>query len=346
MQKKGIFTILGVMLAVVVASLTLVFAVGPRVSAAREITIAGWEMFNVDENNVLHGLSAKGKRYADSSNGLLRIEIPNDVVGVIGYSGMILNSVNWNEYGYINWVCNSCFYEIAERIVSISLPETLEEIGPCAFLGLTNLREIELPKNLTKIWRDAFAGCTDLTSITIPDTVNYIGARAFNDCWLLNHVELPNNIVEGCVIDECAFANTDLQTITIPENTLLSSCVFDACDANLAINCACSQTFADENWDDDWNMYGVYDAENDVWDNAYFDNINWDYVAPTQAENNGNENQNQENNANQNNNEPANSVVTSSANKINPVMAWIGGGIAAGLGLLGTAAIVVTKRRK
>ena len=64
MQKKAIITTLSVMMATIIASVALVFAVGPLVSAARIddgepkiITISDWNDFEIDENGVCYGFS-------------------------------------------------------------------------------------------------------------------------------------------------------------------------------------------------------------------------------------------------------------------------------------------------
>ncbi len=68
MNKKALFSTLGVMLATIVAAVALVFTVGPMVSADEYIGGIGVldkvEYYIVDENNVLTGFSEKGIEYA------------------------------------------------------------------------------------------------------------------------------------------------------------------------------------------------------------------------------------------------------------------------------------------
>ena len=55
-----------------------------------------------------------------------------------------------------------------ENLTTVSLPDTVEEIGCCAFQQCKNLQSITLPKGLTTLGNDAFYLCSALQSITVP----------------------------------------------------------------------------------------------------------------------------------------------------------------------------------
>lgn len=59
------------------------------------------------------------------------------------------------------------FYE--RPIRSITIPDTVTEIGSYAFTGCESLPEITLPDGLQKIGSAAFSGCTALREITVPE---------------------------------------------------------------------------------------------------------------------------------------------------------------------------------
>ena len=67
-------------------------------------------------------------------------------------------------------------------MISISIPETVEQIGNDAFYGCKNLKTVTMPGKLTRIGVRAFSECKALTEITIPKSVIYIGEEAFHDC--------------------------------------------------------------------------------------------------------------------------------------------------------------------
>lgn len=66
---------------------------------------------------------------------------------------------------------------------SIKISDNVTRIGSCAFEWCYgNLRSITLPNSLRDIGGNAFHGCSLLTSIIIPANVGYIGQEAFYGC--------------------------------------------------------------------------------------------------------------------------------------------------------------------
>ena len=88
-----------------------------------------------------------------------------------------------------------------DKLVSVSMPNTIEEIGEGAFGSCKNLISITLPSSLGFIEEAAFFGCKGLRSIVIPNGVKMIDARAFAECTSLTEVHLP----AGVSIDSSAF---------------------------------------------------------------------------------------------------------------------------------------------
>ena len=88
-----------------------------------------------------------------------------------------------------------------DKLVSVSMPNTIEEIGEGAFAHCENLTSITLPSLLVFIEEAAFFGCKGLRSIVIPNGVKMIDARAFAECTSLTEVHLP----AGVAIDSSAF---------------------------------------------------------------------------------------------------------------------------------------------
>ena len=56
---------------------------------------------------------------------------------------------------------------IDKSVEEISIPETVNSIGPYAFYGCTSLRHVYIPKSVTYIDKRAFAGCTLLDDIVL-----------------------------------------------------------------------------------------------------------------------------------------------------------------------------------
>ena len=88
-----------------------------------------------------------------------------------------------------------------KKLVSVSIPDTVEEISEGAFGSCENLTSITLPSSLGFIDEAAFFGCKGLKSLVIPNGVKMIDARAFAECTSLSEVHLP----AGVAIDSSAF---------------------------------------------------------------------------------------------------------------------------------------------
>ena len=71
-----------------------------------------------------------------------------------------------------------------EKLTSIELPTTIEEIRYAAFEGCTSLTgDLIIPDNIKTIGESAFKGCTGFKGkLIIPNSVETIGDRAFKGC--------------------------------------------------------------------------------------------------------------------------------------------------------------------
>lgn len=107
-------------------------------------------------------------------------------------------------------------FEACEYLKTISLPDSVREIGASAFTE-SGLERIHLPEGVLVIGDWAFARCAKLDFVNIPDSVQLIGESIFSNCSNLNGVSLPKDLPE---ISSMAFINCrSLQTIIIPSGT-------------------------------------------------------------------------------------------------------------------------------
>src|SRR5205809_6256257 len=60
-----------------------------------------------------------------------------------------------------------------------TVPGTVAEIAPAAFMESANLTSVTIPNSVTNIGAWAFEGCTGLSRLTIPGGVRSLGAAAF-----------------------------------------------------------------------------------------------------------------------------------------------------------------------
>lgn len=108
------------------------------------------------------------------------------------------------------------------NVTSVTLPESLTNIGESTFYACTSLRKVTIPKGVNRIDDAAFAYCQALAAIDIPDSVTSIGSWAFVGCSSLNRIAIPHRVIH---VGSYAFADCGmLQEIEVtPESPTLSS---------------------------------------------------------------------------------------------------------------------------
>ena len=119
-------------------------------------------------------------------------------------------------------------FQHCEGLTSVSIPNSVTEIGTGAFAECTGLTSVSIPNSVTSIGRNAFSGCTGLTSVTIGNSVTLIDDDAFRGCTGLTSVSIPNSVTE---IGTGAFFDcTGLTSVTIGNSvTLIGNVAFQGC---------------------------------------------------------------------------------------------------------------------
>lgn len=119
-------------------------------------------------------------------------------------------------------------FAYCKRLTNITIPNSVIYIDEGAFDGCNNLTSITIPGSVTEIGYKAFYYCQSLTSIIIPDSVTSIGAATFEGCTSLTSVMLGNSVTS---IGDYAFAFcTSLTSITIPDSvTSINKRAFNGC---------------------------------------------------------------------------------------------------------------------
>lgn len=146
--------------------------------------------------------------------GLASVSIPNTV--------SFIGDVAFEETPWYNNQPDGVFYigDVAYKFkggmasgTAIYIKEGTVSISPGAFWGCTGLSSVTIPNSVAEIGFDTFQGCTGLSSVTIPNSVTKIGAYAFDGCTGLPSMTIPNSVTS---IGNCAFKGcTGLPSVTI-----------------------------------------------------------------------------------------------------------------------------------
>lgn len=115
-------------------------------------------------------------------------------------------------------------------ITEITIPESIKDIGYCAFYGCSGLTEIIIPDKVTNIGDRAFEDCSCLENIVLPNSVKSMGSSIFSGCKNLKSINLPEGVtdIEGYAFSGCS----SLTEIVIPDKvTNIGYGAFEGCSS-------------------------------------------------------------------------------------------------------------------
>ncbi len=111
-------------------------------------------------------------------------------------------------------IADEAFY--SGLFTSVTIPDSVTEIGGKAFYGCRSLKSVTIPDSVTSINDGAFWNCTSFTSITIPNSVTKIGRYVFAGCTSLTSITIGNGVTS---IGDSGFSYCkSLTSITIPDS--------------------------------------------------------------------------------------------------------------------------------
>ena len=96
---------------------------------------------------------------------------------------------------------------IDRSITHITIPESVETIGKCAFAGCEALESVVIHSNVSGIGAGAFSGCSKLSVVNIPEGITEIEDATFADCTSLKNISIPDTVT---MIKDVAFSSAGL----------------------------------------------------------------------------------------------------------------------------------------
>lgn len=171
-------------------------------------------------------------------NGLLYSEDMHTVLGVDDTSTDFSGRVPFGAHRIDDEVFSECPYE------SLSLPDSITELGNCVFENSKALEKVKLPSGLTELPPYLFAGCSALSKVTMPNSVSSFPEGLFKNCESLPEIPfragitvLSESVFEGCRSIKSLVIPPTVKRIeakAVANCTSLESVVFPSCLEYLA----------------------------------------------------------------------------------------------------------------
>lgn len=73
-------------------------------------------------------------------------------------------------------------FSSCEKLVSVTLSNNLKELSSRIFSGCVSLKNLSFPIDMEEVGSYAFSGCSELETVTFGDAIKSIGNSAFSDC--------------------------------------------------------------------------------------------------------------------------------------------------------------------
>ena len=134
-------------------------------------------------------------------------------------------------------ICDRAFF-VCINLTSISVPNSVKDIGEWAFAGCSLLSSIDIPNSVISIGNNAFAGCLSLKYISIPESVICLNGNPFGDCEGEIECLSANFIYEDDVLfnrdksEIISFRNQEIESYIIPDSvTSIGDGAFGCCSS-------------------------------------------------------------------------------------------------------------------
>ena len=156
------------------------------------------------------------------------VTIPAGVTKIADYAFLAVNTVRRVKIPNTVKEIGLCAFQACKNLEEVELPSGLEVLAGAVFVGCDRLKKLEFPQQLSVVPLHLCRDCKSLEKVTLPRKAERIEWRAFYGCTGLREVELPPQLQR---IGEEAFSQcTALETVIFPDSvTCVDSKVFAGC---------------------------------------------------------------------------------------------------------------------
>jgi len=186
------------------------------------------------------GVTRIRKEAFERCNGLRKLKIPTTLAKVdepmsscgFGLREILYPSLEaWLKHDKEKWqhLLQDCILVIdGKPLRDLILPDGVKNVPERAFEGIGGIKSLTIPESVTEIGRGAFACCKDLEEVDFRGELVRWDASVFGGCVALRKVKLPKRLEE---IPTDGFSNTALTEIEIPDGVRgIGNFAFQMCE--------------------------------------------------------------------------------------------------------------------
>lgn len=199
-----------------------------------EVRVDEYAIYNCDSIvSLAVGLGAELAAYSIYCAGIKDVTVPGDISESAWGWNVKYSVTNVTICAGSSCVSESLFYGFS-KLTSVSLPESVTEIGEWAFGNCSALKDVRLPLGLVSIDAGAFFKCTSLSAVEIPAGVTTVADRAFEGCTGIRSLVVPGAGMP--VADKFPNAYAQVTNVVVQEGTVrLPPSAFQDCESLLSV---------------------------------------------------------------------------------------------------------------
>lgn len=188
------------------------------------------------EGNVSYNVTGIGQYAFSNCTNLQSITIPSSVktigeaafVGSKNINKLVVNSLDaWFATTLNGWITSPHdLYVNSQLVTSVTIPSSITKLDKHLFY-VTSLKSVTIPNTLTEIGNSAFAACSKLSTVNLGSGLKTISNYAFYGCEALTSITFPTSLK---TISVGAFSDcSGLTSLTIPESLEVLESAFSGC---------------------------------------------------------------------------------------------------------------------